>query len=394
MSASILKKYPSSLEAILNIRDEINSSGKDLRILISGGGTGGHVFPAIAIANQLRELFPKAEIQFVGAIGKIEMVKVPQAGYPIIGLPIRGLQRRLTLKNLSVPFRLLNSLIKAFRLVRKFKPQVAIGVGGYASFPTLYAAKKLSVKTVVQEQNSFAGVANKLLRGTADKYCVAYEGMEKFFPKEKIILTGNPVRSELATVTDSIQAAKKHFGLEEDQPVIFLTGGSLGAQSMNEAFVENHALLEANPSIQWLWQVGSLYEKRYEQSPTAKLSNVKMIAFVDRMDLAYHMADVMICRAGALTVSEICLLGKAAVLVPSPNVAEDHQTKNALALVEKEAAIIVKNKEAEKKMIQSALDIYKDKSRKSKLEKNALEMGKPQATQNIALEILKLIQAE
>jgi len=369
----------------------IKSSGKDLRILISGGGTGGHVFPAIAIANQLKEMLPDVEIKFVGATGKIEMKKVPAAGYPIIGLPIRGLQRKLTFRNLSVLFRLIASLYKAFQLVRKFKPQIAVGVGGYASFPTLYMAKKMGVKTLIQEQNSYAGVANKLLRGKADKYCVAYEKMEKYFPKEKIVFTGNPVRSELANVEETAEQAKKHFGLEEKKPVVMLTGGSLGAQKMNEAFVANHDLIEANPNIQWLWQAGSLYEERFKQSPTALLPNVKMQAFIDRMDLAYKMSDLVICRAGALTVSEVCLLGKAAVLVPSPNVAEDHQTKNAMALVEKEAAVLVKNSEAEKKMIKVTLEILNNTAQKRAIENNSKAIGKPQATETIANEILKLV---
>ncbi len=369
----------------------IKSSGKDLRILISGGGTGGHVFPAIAIANQLKELLPDVEIQFVGATGKIEMKKVPAAGYPIIGLPIRGLQRKLTARNLSVPFRLITSLFKAYQLVRKFKPQVAIGVGGYASFPTLYLANKLGVKTLIQEQNSFAGVANKLLRGKADKYCVAYDKMENYFPKEKIVFTGNPVRSELANVSETEEEAKTHFNFQVDKPVVLLTGGSLGAQRMNEAFVANHDLIAANPDIQWLCQAGSLYEERFKQSPTALLSNVKMVAFVDRMDLAYKMSSLIICRAGALTVSEVCLLGKAAILIPSPNVAEDHQTKNAMALVEKDAAILVKNGDAEKLMVTKALEVLKDTARKRAIEKNALEMGKPEATMTIANEILKFV---
>ncbi len=373
-----------------NIQD-IKSSGKDLRILISGGGTGGHVFPAIAIANQIKELLPSVEIQFVGATGKIEMKKVPAAGYPIVGLPIRGLQRKLTLKNLSVPFRLLASLYKAFQLVRKFKPQVAIGVGGYASFPTLYMANKLGVKTMIQEQNSFAGVANKLLRGKADKYCVAYERMENYFPKEKLVLTGNPVRSELTNVNVTEAEAKSHFGFDEEKPVVLLTGGSLGAQRMNESIVANYDLIAKHSNIQWLWQAGSLYEERFLESPIANLPHVKMVAFIDRMDLAYKMSSLIICRAGALTVSEVCLLGKAAILIPSPNVAEDHQTKNAMALVEKNAAVLVKNSNAEKLMIKTAFDILNDKAQKSALEKNAFSLGKPQATRTIANEVLKLI---
>jgi len=375
----------------LGANQNITSSGKDLRILISGGGTGGHVFPAIAIANQLRELLPEVEIKFVGATGKIEMKKVPAAGYPIIGLPIRGLQRKLTARNLSVPFRLLSSLFKAYQLIRKFKPQVAIGVGGYASFPTLYMANKLGVKTMIQEQNSFAGVANKLLRGRADKYCVAYEKMENYFPKEKLVFTGNPVRSELANVSESEEQAKSHFGFDDEKPVVLLTGGSLGAQKMNEAFVANHELISANPNIQWLWQAGSLYEERFKESATARLTNVKMVAFVDRMDLAYKMSSLVICRAGALTVSEVCLLGKAAVLIPSPNVAEDHQTKNALALVKKDAAVLVKNSDAEKLMVTEALKILNNEARKRAIENNALAMGKPEATRSIADEVLKLI---
>ena len=371
--------------------DKIKSLGKDPRIVISGGGSGGHVFPAIAIANQLKEFIPDADIKFIGATGKIEMKKVPLAGYSILGLPIRGLQRRFTLQNLTVPFRLVYSMLKAFSFLRKFKPLIAIGVGGYASFPTLYMASVLGIKTLIQEQNSHAGVANKLLRNRADKFCVAYENMDKYFSKEKIVYTGNPVRTNLADAKVTKEAAKILCGLDPKKPTVLLTGGSLGARNLNDAMEVNCELIAANPEVQWYWQVGSLYEERFLQMKTANLPNVKMVAFIDRMDLAYKIADILICRAGALTISEICLLGKSAILVPSPNVAEDHQTKNALALAEKKAAVLVKDSEAQEKMVATALNLLKDISARMSLEKNAKALGRPEATKDIVATIVELI---
>lgn len=375
-------------------KNKSNPADKGRRVIISGGGTGGHVFPAIAIANQLKVLDPSIQIQFVGATGKIEMTKVPKAGYKITGLPIRGIQRKLILKNLSVPFRLVASLWKAYRLINSFRPHIAVGVGGYASFPTLEMANRKGIPTLIQEQNSYAGVANRLLRRKASLFCVAYEGLEKVFPKDKIIQTGNPVRLDLMNSSDSAEVAKKHFGLKAERKTILIMGGSLGARTLNDAMAANTALIAEYPEVQWLWQAGSLYVEEFKNSETAQLGNVKMQAFIDRMDLAYKMADLVICRAGALTVSEICLLGKASILVPSPNVAEDHQTKNAMALVNKGAAEVIKDKVANTEMVKAGLNLIKDQSALSKLSAEALELGKPNATRDIAQYILKLIDGE
>lgn len=371
-----------------------NPADKGRRVIISGGGTGGHVFPAIAIANQLKALDPEIKIHFVGATGKIEMIKVPKAGYSITGLPIRGIQRKLTLKNLAVPFRLLASLWKAFRLINSFRPQVAVGVGGYASFPTLQMANRKGIPTLIQEQNSYAGVANRMLRSKANLFCVAYDGLEKVFPKDKIIQTGNPVRLDLLNASDSADAAKKHFGLDSEKTTILIMGGSLGARTLNDAMAANAKLIKQQPEVQWLWQAGSLYVDEFENSESAKLPNVQMQAFIDRMDLAYKMADLVICRAGALTVSEICLLGKACILIPSPNVAEDHQTKNAMALVNKGAAVLIKDKVASEEMVKKGLAVIEDQGALRKLSEAAKAMGKPNATKDIAQYILKLIDGE
>ncbi|NNE28130.1 MAG: undecaprenyldiphospho-muramoylpentapeptide beta-N-acetylglucosaminyltransferase [Saprospiraceae bacterium] len=370
------------------------SSHNGRRILISGGGSGGHVFPAIAIANELKNQDPDCKIHFVGATGKLEMKKVPQAGFSITGLPIRGMQRKWTLKNISVPFRLLISLWKARKLIREFKPDVAVGVGGYASFPILRAASRMKVPTIVQEQNSYAGVANRLLKKSADWFFVAYEETRKVFPEEKIIKTGNPVRVELKEEKTTVQDAKKHFGLDANKPAVLLMGGSLGARSLNNAMVANADAIASNPDIQWFWQSGSLYEKEMAESRTASLDNVKMTAFIDRMDLAYKMADLIVCRSGAMTIAEICLLGKPAILVPSPNVAEDHQTMNANALVEEGAALLVKDTNANEKLILKAVEVLQEDARLIELGKNALRMSKPNATADIASCILKVAKGQ
>ena len=367
-----------------------NQQIRPRRIIISGGGTGGHVFPAIAIAKALQKIDPAIEVLFVGAEGKIEMETVPKAGFPIKGLWISGFQRKLTLRNLLFPIKLLSSLVKAFGIVRKFKPDVAVGVGGYASYPTVQVASWLGTPGLIQEQNSYAGMTNKMLKGTVDKVCVAYPNMERYFPKEKLIFTGNPVRQDLQSIAHKKEEALKHFGLQKDRPVIVLTGGSLGARTLNDAMAANHDLLKEAGEVQVLWQAGKLYIDEFESCDTAKLPNVKVLAFIDRMDLAYAMADLVICRAGALTISELCLTGKPTILIPSPNVAEDHQTKNAMALVEKEAAILVKDQEAKQEMLVQAMALLKDQAKMKAFSDQIRTLAKPTAAETIAKEILNL----
>ena len=363
-----------------------------MKIIISGGGTGGHVYPAIAIADAIKKIKPEADILFVGAEGKLEMEKVPNAGYPIKGLNITGFQRKLTFRNLLFPFKLIFSLIKANNIVRKFNPDVAVGVGGYASGPLLKMAGRNNVPTVLQEQNSYPGVTNKLLAKNANKICVAYDGMDRFFPKEKIVLTGNPVRADFFENLESKkEEAYRHFGFDKNKKTVFVFGGSLGARTINQAMETSVELLRKNQQIQVLWQIGKLYVDDFGKCETANLPTVKTEVFIDRMDLAYAMADVVIGRAGALTISELCLVGKPAILIPSPNVAEDHQTKNAMALVEKNAAIMVHDKEAKEKMISTAIDLLNDDNKKMELTNNIKKLAKPNAAENIAKEILKLI---
>lgn len=360
-----------------------------MKIIFSGGGTGGHIFPAIAIADKVKALVPEADIRFVGALGRMEMDKVPAAGYPIEGLWISGIQRKLTLQNLLFPFKLLSSLWKANRILKRERPDVVVGTGGYASGPLLRRAAALGIPTLIQEQNAYAGLTNKWLAERADRICVAYPGMDKYFPASKLLEAGNPVReSLLAEQTDS-RVAKTELGFDPDQPLVFVTGGSLGARTLNQALGAATETLAGHP-VQVLWQCGKIYEEEYAQSATAQLPNVQLTAFVGRMDLAYAAADVIICRAGALTIAEICLLGKLAILVPSPNVAEDHQTKNALALVEREAALMVKDKDAVDKLMMQTLQVIKNLAGHQHLAVNAQGMGYPQATDTIAHEVIKL----
>lgn len=377
-----------------------------MKIIISAGGTGGHIFPAVAVADELKRQDPSVQILFVGALGKMEMERVPKAGYKIEGLPIAGLQRRLTLKNiwlnLQLPFKLLNSMLKVKRILTDFKPDVAVGFGGFASGPTLRAAANMGIPTVLQEQNSYAGVTNKLLAEKAQVICVAYEGLDKFFPKNKIIITGNPVRSDIAFsqntskgINEGVDRNKKqealsYFNLDKNKKTIVIMGGSLGAKTLNIAIENNAQLIENKGDIQILWQCGRLYEEDFKNGQAAQLPNVQMRPFIDRMDLAYAVADVIIARAGALTISELCLAGTPSVLVPSPNVAEDHQTKNAIALVEKNAAILVKDSEAKDKMIQKALEIIDNESLMKSLSHNILKLGKPNAAKDIAVQIIKI----
>ena len=362
-----------------------------MRVIISGGGSGGHVFPAIAIANALKAKDPKVDILFVGAKDKIEMEKVPKAGYPIEGLWISGFHRKLTLRNLLFPIKLLSSLWKAFWIIQRFKPDVVIGVGGFASGPTLAIASRRGIPCLLQEQNSFPGITNRLLASKVNKICVAYEGLERFFPAARITYTGNPVRQDILDLSNKRQAAYEHFGFDPNKQTILMFGGSLGASSLNRGMAANYEMLKAHPGIQVLWQAGKLYIDEYTKSDTASLSSVQIRAFIDRMDLAYAMADVVICRAGALTISELCLVAKPVVLIPSPNVSEDHQTHNARALTDQQAAIMVKDSEAGEKMISEALRILSDTDFQKALIQKISQLGKADAAVKIGEEVRKLI---
>ncbi len=364
---------------------------KKLKVIISGGGSGGHIYPAIAIANALKKQRSDMDILFVGAQGKMEMEKVPKAGFPIEGLWISGFHRKLTLRNLSFPFKLISSLWKARKILKRFRPDVVIGVGGFASGPTLEMASRLGIPILVQEQNSYAGVTNKLLAKKADRICTGYQDMERFFPKDKLKWTGNPVRADIRKLDHLKEEGLKHFNLDPNKKTILLFGGSLGAKTLNEAMAANTEELQNNKEIQVIWQAGKLYIDTYQATETAKLPTVQIRAFLDRMDLAYAVADVVICRAGALTISELCMVGKPAILIPSPNVAEDHQTKNAMALVEKDAAIFVEDKEAKQRMILEAIHIMSNEELSNKLSQNVRQLEKPNAANDIAAEVLKLV---
>jgi UDP-N-acetylglucosamine--N-acetylmuramyl-(pentapeptide) pyrophosphoryl-undecaprenol N-acetylglucosamine transferase len=364
---------------------------KQIKIIVSGGGTGGHIYPAISIANTLKQKIENCEILFVGAEGKMEMEKVPAAGYKIVGLPIRGLQRNLSKENLKFFPRLFKSLRKAKEVVKEFQPDVVIGVGGYASGPLLHVASKLGIPTLIQEQNSYAGITNKLLAKKAKKICVAYDGMERFFPKEKILLTGNPVRKDLINIAQKNKEAKEYFKLDLQKKVILIVGGSLGARTINNSVL--NALDQIKDSeVQLIWQTGKFYfDKVKEELKSWDLDNVKVFDFVSRMDLAYAAADIVISRAGAGTISELCLVEKPSILVPSPNVAEDHQTQNAMALVKKNAALMVKDVEAQQKLIKEALSLIKDADLLEELAKNSKALAKPNAADDIANEILAML---
>lgn len=363
---------------------------KHKRVIISGGGTGGHIFPAISIANALRKIDPEMQILFVGAEGRMEMEKVPAAGYDIVGLPVAGFNRKLLHKNITVIFKLFKSLRLASRILKDFKPDVVVGVGGYASGPVLKQAAKMNIPVLIQEQNSYAGVTNKLLAKKAKVICVAYDGMEKYFPAEKIIKTGNPVRQNFDNISSLRNEALEYFGLNEGMPVILVLGGSLGAGSINTGLSEN--IGEINSSgCQLIWQTG----KHYFEDVNALISlssapRIKVHAFINRMDLAFAAADVIISRAGAGTISELCLAGKPVILVPSPNVAEDHQTRNAMALSEKNAAIILPDKDVNEKLVKEALALAKDDNRKRALSVNILKLAEHDADKRIAGEVMKL----
>lgn len=360
--------------------------------MITGGGTGGHIFPAIAIADAIKRERPDADILFVGANGKMEMERVPKAGYAIEGLNIAGFQRSMSLKNLAFPYKLLASLWKARNIVNRFKPDVVIGTGGYASGPVMQAAQRADIPTLIQEQNSYAGVTNKILGKKAARVCVAYERMEQFFPADKVMYTGNPVRSDIVNLEGKKNEGISYYGLDAHKKTIVVMGGSLGARTLNEAIMENTDWLRENAgNIQVLWQCGKFYELICTESDAAKLPNVHLRAFIDRVDLLYAAADVVISRAGALTISELCLVGKPAVLVPSPNVAEDHQSKNAWALVEKGAARLIRDGDAKEKMLEEAHLILENEALAFSLGESIRQLGRPNAAETIAREALKLI---
>ena len=352
--------------------------------IISGGGTGGHIFPAIAIANALKKQLPDSDILFVGANGRMEMERVPAAGYKIKGLNIAGLQRGKLMSNLGLPFKVISSLLDARSIVKDFKPNAAIGVGGYASGPLLMAASLSGVPCVIQEQNSFAGITNKILSKRAKKVCVAYEGMDTIFPKEKIVLTGNPVRAEILNKNVNRAEAYKYFGLNENKKTILIIGGSLGARTINES-VYASLNSSANDNVQLLWQTGKSWN---EENKGWK--NVVQTAFIDRMDYAYAVADVIISRAGALSIAELQNIGKPVILVPSPNVTEDHQTYNAMALVKNNASIMIRDNEAKEKLMNAAFELLKDESKKKELSDNIRKMAISDAAERIVSEILKV----
>ena len=360
--------------------------------MISGGGTGGHVFPAIAIADAIREAVPGAQVQFVGAKGKLEMEKVPRAGYHIDGLWISGINRQRMVRNLAFPFKLVSSLVKSWQLARRFRPDVAVGVGGYASGPLLAVTTRMGIPALLQEQNSFPGITNKLLAKRADKICVAYDKMEQYFPASKLVFTGNPVRTAFLTKPIDRREAFEHFGLDPEKKTIFLFGGSLGAQALNEAIAAQIDQLKARTDVQLLWQVGKIYFDRYEAMEAVHAPNVHRLAFVDRMDMAYAIADLVVSRAGALTISELALLGKPALLVPSPNVAEDHQTKNARALVEKGAAVMLRDTEARERLVNDALDLLEETDKLAGMARAIKTLARPDAAGQIAREVLALIK--
>lgn len=362
------------------------------RVIISGGGTGGHIFPAIAIANALKAKYNNVEILFIGAEGKMEMEKVPNAGYKIEGLWISGLQRKLTLKNLSFPFKLIASLWKAKRILKKFKPDVAVGVGGYASGPMLQVASKYGVPALIQEQNSYPGITNKLLAKKVDKICVAYDGMERYFPKEKIILTGNPVRQEVSTLEGKRERGIEFFQLDRTKRTLLVIGGSLGARTINESIEQSLDLLFEH-DIQLIWQTGKSYYKQAEKAiqPFAE-NGMKAYEFITKMDYAYSAADMVVSRAGAISVSELCLVKKPVILIPSPNVAEDHQTKNAMALVNHNAAILIKDAEAREVLGKQVIELNKDAKKMERLIENIGSLAHKNAAEIIASEVINLIQ--
>lgn len=358
-----------------------------MNILMSGGGTGGHIYPAIAIANEIKKRYPEANFLFVGAKDRMEMEKVPQNGYEIKGLWVSGFQRKLTFKNLIFPFKLLSSLFKANRIIKKFKPTVVIGTGGFASGPTLYLASSKGIPTLIQEQNSYPGITNKLLSKKATTICVAYEGLERFFPANKIAFTGNPIRQDLINDTIDKATALAHFKLDKNKKTILVIGGSLGARAINQIIAKTLTAFKDN-NIQVIWQTGKLYIEEYKKYNEGL---IQTHAFLNNMDLAYEAADIIISRAGASSISELCVVGKPVVLIPSPNVAEDHQTKNALAISSKNAGILLKENILDAEFEKTVLDLLIDETKQTKLAKNIKKLAKPNATKMIVDKIEELL---
>lgn len=364
----------------------------ELRVIISGGGTGGHIFPAVSIANEIRAKRPDVKILFVGAEGRMEMQRVPAAGYEIKGLPIAGFNRKNLLKNIPVLFKIMKSRSMARQIIRDFRPQVAVGVGGYASGPTLNVAESMGIPTLLQEQNSYAGVTNKLLAKKARKICVAYEGMERFFPADKILFTGNPVRQNLLDCKVTKEDAVRSFGLVPGKQTILIVGGSLGARTLNDSILGNLPLVKQQSKVQFIWQTGKYYseEIKAELARRGCPENLKVMDFISDMSQAYAAADLVISRAGAGSISEFCLLGKPVILVPSPNVAEDHQTKNALALVQKNAALYIADADARRTLLPKAINTVSDLEKLESLSRNVIALARPNAASDIADEVIKL----
>ena len=360
---------------------------QSINIIISGGGTGGHIYPAIAIANELKLRYPNAKFLFVGAKDKMEMEKVPQAGYEIEGLWISGIQRKLTVKNLSFPFKLISSLWKANKIIKKFKPDVAIGTGGFASGPTLMMAERKGIPTLIQEQNSYPGITNKLLGKKASVICVAYDNLGRFFPQEKLIKTGNPVRQDLLSIHNKKEASLEYFSLKKNKKTVLVLGGSLGARRVNQ-LIEQQLDFFKEQGVQLIWQCGKLYFEEYQKY--SQREHVQVHQFLNRMDLAYSAADIIISRAGASSVSELCIVGKPTIFIPSPNVAEDHQTKNAKSITEKHGALLIKESELEAFPIVFET-LLKDKGKQQSLSENINELALPNATSHIVNEIEKLM---
>lgn len=367
---------------------------KQLKVILSGGGTGGHIFPAVAIAGEIKRLVPDAEILFVGALGKMEMEKVPAAGYKIIGIPIAGFQRKFSLANFKLPFLIIRSLLQTRKIINEFKPDVVVGTGGFASGPLIKAATAKGIPALIQEQNSYAGITNKILSRKVNKICVAYEGMERFFPNEKIILTGNPIRQDIINIAEKSTEAIAFFKLNPAKKTILVIGGSLGARTINEAIGKGINDLAKN-DIQLLWQTGKGFiSTAKELTKGLDDKNIFAYDFIYKMDLAYAAADIVISRAGASSISEMCNTAKVCILVPSPNVAEDHQTKNAMALVNKNAAVLIKDSEAEQKLIIQAVELIKDEKKQSELALNIKKLGFNNSANIIAKEVLKLAKYE
>lgn len=369
---------------------------KELRVIISGGGTGGHIFPAVSIANAIKAQHPEAKILFVGALGRMEMQRVPAAGYEIKGLPICGFDRKHLLKNVSVLFKIWKSQRMARKIVKEFKPMVAVGVGGYASGPTLNVCADAGIPCLIQEQNSYAGVTNKLLAKKAAKICVAYEGMERFFPADKIVMTGNPVRQNVLNATCTKEEARQQFGLDPAKKTILLVGGSLGARTINESMKQHLDSVREQKDVQFIWQTGKYYNEEMNAAVKAfgELPNLKVLDFISDMGAAYQAADLVISRAGASSISEFCLIGKPVILVPSPNVAEDHQTKNAMALVNHDAAVYVKDADAPDVLLKQALTIINDDQKLASLSENIKKLGLKDSADVIAREVVKLAWKE